>query len=118
MAAAEGPRKRMPSAVAASAVGSSGFSDAWPLAGETMCPGQNRLGLFQLFLPALKLSPLEFPCPLQVPCEVQPQGPELKLLRKGHRASKSFLLGFPLWSSWRTSQATRHRRRRARRPAR
>ena len=29
MAAAEGPRKRMP--LAASAVGSSGFSEAWPL---------------------------------------------------------------------------------------
>ena len=29
MAAAEGPRKRMP--LAASAIGSSGFSEAWPL---------------------------------------------------------------------------------------
>lgn len=31
MAAAGGPRKRTPPAVAASAVGSSGFSEAWPL---------------------------------------------------------------------------------------
>ncbi len=93
MAAAEGPRKRMPSAVAASAVGSSGFSDAWPLAGETRCPGQNWLDLFQFFQPALKLSRLEFLSPLRVPCGVQPQGPELKLLRNGHGASKSFLLG-------------------------
>ena len=35
MAEAGGPRKRMADAVSASAAGSSGFSDAWPLPQST-----------------------------------------------------------------------------------
>ena len=41
MAAAGGPRKRIPDALSLSAVGSSGFSDAWPLQADV----EHRSGL-------------------------------------------------------------------------